>query len=248
MKIAYLLAVSAIASTLLTGCGSISVTPVTPQVTGFGGRVHGGINPVVGATVQLWEVGSTGYGSAPTPLGSSVLTDSNGGFYLGNSGIVCPASAPEIYLTATGGNPGYPTATNNDGLYLMTVIGPCNSTYINSSSFWSVNEVSTVASVYALAQFINPANGNIGAYGNAGGTYNISGLTNAFTLAATLYTSPPAQPTPPTRAPPPSSPRPRSTPSPTSSHPVPTTPATPAITVPRSAPPSAQTPPPSSTR
>jgi streptogramin lyase len=187
MKIAYLLAVSAIASTLLTGCGSISVTPVTPQVTGFGGRVHGGINPVVGATVQLWEVGSTGYGSAPTPLGSSVLTDSNGGFYLGNSGIVCPASAPEIYLTATGGNPGYPTATNNDGLYLMTVIGPCNSTYINSSSFWSVNEVSTVASVYALAQFINPANGNIGAYGNAGGTYNISGLTNAFTLAATLY-------------------------------------------------------------
>jgi hypothetical protein len=96
MKNVLFLVSAVAASCLLSGCGTVTPSSVTstPQVTGFGGRVHGGINPVSGATVQLWAAGSTGYGSAATPLGTSVTTGSDGGFYLGNSGIVCPASNP----------------------------------------------------------------------------------------------------------------------------------------------------------
>jgi hypothetical protein len=67
---------------LATGCG---VGPVTVAPTGsmIRGHVHGGQQPVSGATIQLYAVGATGDGSASMPLiASTVLSDSGGNFSL----------------------------------------------------------------------------------------------------------------------------------------------------------------------
>ena len=56
--------------------------------------------------------------------------------------------------------------TNNASLAVMAALGPCSlhgSQYtLDPNSFININEVSTVASVYALAGFIDPATGKIG--------------------------------------------------------------------------------------
>jgi RHS repeat-associated protein len=77
-----------------------------------------------------------------------------------------------VYITATGGNPGLPAGTNNSALSLMAGLGYCGN--LTPSTFISINEVTTVASVYALAQFIGPT-GAVGSYGTSN-----QGLANAF--------------------------------------------------------------------
>jgi hypothetical protein len=42
------------------------------------GAVHGGQQPVTGSTIQLYAVGTTGDGSAATPLLSGLFTTSDG--------------------------------------------------------------------------------------------------------------------------------------------------------------------------
>jgi hypothetical protein len=63
----------------LTGCGftaDTSVSPISPTGKGTHGHVHGGQQPVVGATVTVWSVGIEG---SPTAL-ASTTSDSNGNF------------------------------------------------------------------------------------------------------------------------------------------------------------------------
>jgi sugar lactone lactonase YvrE len=176
-----------LASSLLTGCSSGTARVATPQVQGSGmsGSVHGGNQPVSGATIQIYAPGTTGYGSTATPLvtGTPLLTGPDGSFTFGNRGLSCPSGPggrDRLYLTATGGDPGFGGGANNDALFLMTIIDNCQT--LNASSFFSVSEVSTVASIYALAQFMNPTTGSIGAYGSSA-----TGLHNAFDLAVTLF-------------------------------------------------------------
>src|ERR1700761_8694908 len=95
------------------------------------GRLHGGQQPVVGATIQLYTVGTTGDGSAATPLlTQTVMSDANGGFNLGG-GIYSCTSATYVYLVATGGQPS-PGVTNSN-LAMMAALGPCTS--LTSSTF-----------------------------------------------------------------------------------------------------------------
>lgn len=142
--------------------------------------VNGGQQPVSGATIQLWAAGSTGYGTGATALISATLTTSDGtgvvnsnanagnvnntlaagNFTLNFAGAyTCPTASTLVYLTATGGNPGLAAGTNNSAIVLMAPLGQCGS--LNSSTFVSINEVTTVASMYALAQFIGTG-GSIG--------------------------------------------------------------------------------------
>lgn len=81
------------------------------------GSVHGGQQPVTGATIQLYSAGLTGYGSAATSLipisaqvpfsgpGTGALTDGNGGFQISGD-YTCPSATSQVYITSTGGNPG----------------------------------------------------------------------------------------------------------------------------------------------
>jgi hypothetical protein len=112
------------------------------------------------------------------------MSDANGNFTI-TGASPCPSSASQLYIVATGGNPGLSSPTNNASLALMAAIGPCifNGTqYIsNPNLFVNVDEVTTVASVYALAGFINPSTSQIGA-----SVSNSIGIANAFKTVPNL--------------------------------------------------------------
>jgi PKD repeat protein/sugar lactone lactonase YvrE len=113
-------------------------------------------------------------------LGPSGTTDQNGNFNLANP--VCSSAASGdgtlVYITATGGNPGLAAGTNNAALSMMSALGRC--AQVANIPFVNVNEVTTVASVYALAQFITPA-GGVGSFGASN-----TGLKNAFATVNNL--------------------------------------------------------------
>lgn len=163
----------------LTGCSLSPTLPSgsIPHLKGIGGNIRGGQQPVSGATIQLYTVGTTGDGSAATPmLTSTVTSDANGNFQFG--GLFSCTNATLVYLTATGGDPGL--GANNPNLSLMTAIGSCTS--ITANTFVMIDERTTVAAVSALAHFIGAAgSANIGS-----SPTDVSALTAAFTLASEL--------------------------------------------------------------
>jgi len=156
----------------LVGCGvSVPRDGAAVGVEGITGRVHGGQQPITGATIQLYTVGTTGDGSASTPLlTSTVTTDANGNFAI--TGLYSCTSATQVYLVATGGNPG---AGVNANVAQMTALGPCSN--LTSGTFIFVNELTTVAGVAALAPYMT----SFSAVGS--GSSDAAALANAFTLA-----------------------------------------------------------------
>jgi hypothetical protein len=163
---------------------SVAITPSLSPVA-LQGTVMAGTLPVVGAQVQLYEAGNTGYGSTATPLqftvnGStvnSVTTGQNGNFSI-PAGYSCTNQNSLLYLVAQGGNPG--GIGVNPELGLMTALGPCSN--LNSSLPIIVNEVTTVASVWPLARFIGSSFADIG---SSNSNYN-TGFANAFATVNNL--------------------------------------------------------------
>jgi hypothetical protein len=120
------------------------------------GVVQVGSLPVSGASVQLFAAGNTGYGSAASPLvinsGSTIVTTGTDGSFTIPAGYVCPAQNTELYLIAQGGAPS--GGTNNPQLGVMSAIGQCSN--LNSTVQLTVNEVTTIASTWALTPFRLP--------------------------------------------------------------------------------------------
>jgi streptogramin lyase len=135
-----------------------------------------GTNPIVGATVQLYAAGTTGSGSAGTALLTSALTtDANGAFTV-PAGYACPAAASQLYVVIRGGQVG--NSASNAAITLATVVGACNQ--LVASSQFVINEVTTAAMAWGLAQFMS-ADGNVGATST-----NAQGLSNAVATVANL--------------------------------------------------------------
>jgi len=166
-----------LAAILLSGCGqNIGTSAVASGNNDLHGSVHGGQQPITGATIQLYAVGTTGDGSAATPLiGSTVTTDVNG-FFTITGLFTCPTASSLVYLLASNGNPGLTTGTNNTAIQLLAALGKCNT--LSGATFISVNEVTTVAAVAALASYTTSAK----AIGSA--KSDASGLSTSFTLAS----------------------------------------------------------------
>lgn len=154
------------ASILLSGCALKTTAPSNsaPGVQ-LSGRVHGGQQPVVGAHIYLFAAGTTGYGAKSTSLltsgtvgsdslGQYVTSDSNGAFTI--TGDYTCVSGTQLYVLATQGNPGLPDNQTNPNLALMTAVGQCPAAGNIQATvpFIFINEVTTVASVYALSGFM----------------------------------------------------------------------------------------------
>jgi len=171
---------------LLGGCGGGATDHSAPASWNIKGLVHGGQQPVSASEIQLYAVGAAGNGSAATPmLTQSVVTDATGSFNitgtyscgLSSSGTTINGDT-QVYIVAKGGNPGLSSGTNNPALYLMAALGPCSS--LAAMSYIEINEITTVASAWALAQFaFSPT--EIGA-----SSTNASGISNAFADAGLL--------------------------------------------------------------
>jgi len=179
--------------TLFSGCAGSPVAPLVSTTShAIQGVVHGGQQPVTGADIQLYAVGTSGDASAATSLmTSSVQTDASGNFSL-NSKYNCPGSPANVYLVSTGGNPGLSAGTNNTAIVMMAALGLCSS--LNSSTFVSVDEVTTIGSVAALYPYMTSAT-NLGsgssdsaAFGTAFG--NVAEYTNTATGTAPGTTLP----------------------------------------------------------
>ncbi len=165
---------------VLSGCGVGTVTTETGGSLAITGSVHGGVQPITGATIQLFAVGTGGNGSQATSLlANPVVTDSHSYFRL-TGDYSCPSASAQVYLVARGGNPGFSSNVNNHALILLSALGNCGDLLANPNRFISLNEVSTVAAVYGLAQFMT-------AYDHVGATAtNTTGIANAFLDAQLL--------------------------------------------------------------
>ncbi len=164
---------------LVTGCGmGTSAAPDPLQLT-VNGQVHGGQQPVVGAHIELYVAGSSGNGSASSSLLTTpVLSGSSGTFSI-TGDYSCPSPTAQVYLVATGGNPGLGSGGNNPALAMMAPLGACGN--LSPTQFITINEVTTVAAAWALAPFTQGIS-HIGA-----SSTNARGLANAF-LDAQLIT------------------------------------------------------------
>jgi len=198
------------AALIITGCAAgYTVAPDSSTTTGtlsIRGNAHGGQQGISGGSVQLWTVGTTGYGSAATSLltaavttsdGTGNATDSNanagnvlntletGGFTI--TGDYTCSSATYVYLTVSGGNAG---GGANSNIKLVTPLGLCSTLLTNAAStFINVDEVTTAATAIALGQYFNSSSSGIAISDNIGSpstTQALVGLANAFATVNSL--------------------------------------------------------------
>jgi sugar lactone lactonase YvrE len=165
---------------LLTGCGMgpSSADPVATRGVALQGIVHGGQQPVVGSQIELFAAGTTGNGTSATALlQDPVFTDAGGNWSI-TGDYKCPDASTEVYLMALGGNPGLGAGTNNSAITLVAALGQCGN--LTPNTFVIINEVTTVATAYALAGFI----GDGEAIGSS--STNAVGLQNAFATVNNL--------------------------------------------------------------
>jgi hypothetical protein len=190
---------------LLAGCGS-STTPVTTTgpvgssepnnckstnvtspaeptpvknyaMPSISGTVRAGASPVVGSTVQLYAAGINGNGSSPSALLSSALTTGANGAFAIAGGATCPYSNSVVFLLAKGGSAAT-VASSNSAIELLSVLGTCAD--LKAGQTLVVDEATTIASTWAMAQFI-AAGGQIGASAT-----NSSGIAFAAATATNL--------------------------------------------------------------
>ena len=166
---------------------------VSAQGAAIEGKVRGGQQPVSGATIQLYAVGTTGDASSATPLITTTLTTSDGtgqmnsnanagnannslptGSFTISGDYTCPSATSEAYFVATGGNPGLAPGINNTDISLMAALGQCGN--LAGSTTIVVNELTTISTINSLLNFMI-------SYANVGsGTSDATQLQSAFSL------------------------------------------------------------------
>jgi len=143
------------------------------------GRVHGGQQPISGAKVFLYAADATGYGKASNSLlnGTGYVTTDGGGNFSITGDYTCPSATTQVYLYAAGGNPG---AGANPVAGLLAGLGSCGK--LTSSTFVQINEVSTIATAYAIAGYAADAT----QVSSSGTALAQVGIQNAFANIANL--------------------------------------------------------------
>jgi sugar lactone lactonase YvrE len=154
----------------------VTPPPVSNPGVSFSGKALAGSQPIVGATIQLYAAGTTGNGSASTALLTSTLTSDAAGAFTVAAGYACPLAASQIYVVVRGGQVG--SAVANPAITLGTPLGACSQ--IASGTQFVINEVTTVATAWGLAQFFGTG-GNLGS-----SSTNMQGLANAVATVANL--------------------------------------------------------------
>ncbi len=159
---------------LLSGCGVVSSQLASPTASAdpqsISGQVHGGNQFVTGSHIYVFAAGTSGYGGPSVSLlnpghagvstdsyGAYVTSDSKGNFSL--TGAYNCSPGQQVYILARGGNPGLPSGASNPAIALISPLGTCpnTGTFAGSVPSLNIDEVSTVAAVYALAGFMTDA-------------------------------------------------------------------------------------------
>jgi hypothetical protein len=187
------LALIASSALLLSGCSTVQVatttqTPggATPNKT-LSGKVHGGQQPVAGASVYLFAAGTGGNGNGSISLLTTgagkdtfnnyyVTTASDGTFSI-TGDYTCTSPSAQTYIYSIGGNSG---GGPNPAIGMMAAVGTCSS--LKSTTYVVVDEVSTVATAYALAGYAtDPTH-----ISSSSSTPALTGVANAFAAVPNL--------------------------------------------------------------
>jgi streptogramin lyase len=110
----------------------------------------------------------------------TTITGAGGGFSI-PSDYQCSSGLAQVYLVARGGNPGLTGVVSNPALVLMATLGNCSGLATTQSV--TINEATTVAAAWGLAQFLGD-----GAIVGASPS-NAMGLQNAFAVTNSLVNS-----------------------------------------------------------
>ena len=163
-----LLASAAVAT---TGCSNMTSTASSGGVTAaikVGGKIHGGNQPVAGATVNLYFASQATFAagaslvattlSASDGSGSFSFTESTGTANDGTSATFsCPTNGnnPYVFVVAKGGTTvNTPGASPNPDAEFIAPMGKCADVSASTSIYMS--EVVTVATMAAIHQYMNP--------------------------------------------------------------------------------------------
>ena len=177
-QLAYRIGSLVTAGTLLSalaGCNQHAVSTESVAGVAIHGSIIGGQQPVTASTIQLYGATTSGSGAASNALLTKVITTSDGtslsnvnansgnanntlpaGFFTITGDYTCPTADTQVYLTASGGNPGLASGTNNPALELLVALGSCGQ--LSASTFVQVNEVTTVGSIAALYPYMTAYN------------------------------------------------------------------------------------------
>ena len=134
----------------IAGCANMPQVESVKMSSSLHGMVHGGQQPISGASVRVWNVSFVGDGSSAQPLGNPVTTDSDGSFDLSGS-YTCPGGYAAVYVVATGGNPGLKSGTNNSAIAEVATLGSCND--LTTQTYIEINELTTIAALFPIAPF-----------------------------------------------------------------------------------------------
>ena len=141
MRAAY----KALLATVLLTAGIIGAGASPAAAEALDGQVLAGGQPVAGSNVTLWAAGA----GAPQQL-AEARTDADG--YFAFASIAARAPDTSLYLVAKGGHSaGDKTSGDNPALALMTVVGAKPPSHV------TINEMTTIASVWTHAQFFDGA-------------------------------------------------------------------------------------------
>ena len=139
----------------LAGCGV-----ATQQQSAAGtlpgmlrGVVHGGQQPIVGATIQMYAANGAGDGAPALPLLKQVVKTDGSGEFTVTGLYTCPTASTLTYLVSTGGNPGLGAGVNNAAASTMAALGACGD--LSDATYVVLNEETTVGAVWALAPFMS---------------------------------------------------------------------------------------------
>ena len=202
-----LLAALATSALFVTGCANMAST--APETNPFSsgatlkGVLHGGNQPVSGATVNLWFAGQLPSASILAATTTSA-NDGTGSFSfvknptngIANSGTTnqfsCPSSGggndPLVYVVAKGGNTinDGDATKNNTAAAFIAIYGRCS--LLSSASQVYMSEATTAATMAAVSQFFNPVTETIAADGVGQQLIIINQMPSTIALLANLTT------------------------------------------------------------
>jgi len=194
-----LLALLASSVVLTAGCANMSstaptgVNPFSSPAT-LSGKIQGGNQAVIGATVTLWFAGQ----SAPATQAATTTSDGQGSFSFvkdptnGNTDsgneYSCPTNTdPLVYVMSKGGNTqNNASGPQNGAAAFIAIYGDCKE--IGASNFVFMSEVTTVATMAAAVQFFNPVLETLTADGTGQQKIIVDNLPNTIALLANSTT------------------------------------------------------------
>ncbi|MEI9980257.1 MAG: hypothetical protein WDN23_14890 [Edaphobacter sp.] len=193
-----LLALLASSVIFSAGCANMSTTaPASNPLStaaALSGKVHGGNQPISGATITLWYAGQSG----SAVQAAQTTTDNTGSFSFvkdpvnGNppAGNVysCPSNSdPLVYVVSKGGNTANDgTDRNNTAAAFVSIYGTCRE--LSAANFVYMSEVTTAATMAAMQQFFDPVAETFSADGTGQQKGIIDGVNQTVALLASSST------------------------------------------------------------